>query len=338
MRDYAKLAPTFWTRGSGKRLRGNPVAQVVAAYLFSAPGSNMIGLYYLPIPVLAHETGLGIEGASEGLRRVCEESIAHYDSEAELVWLPEGARIQIGESLAAADKRCKGIVRELISVGNHRFVGAFLHKYGGAFHLEIKGVEARPLEAPSVPLGSQDQDQDQDQEREQDIELSRWLQLWKAWEMVSANGMPCGDAKSHRGRLELAWDAYAARNPADPVAAFVSAATAYCADRVRFGKRAQLHWLCTDLGAWLAAEPISAKSAADQEAEQRDVARKRRYAADMAKIDADLNARDRFVPPPASSAPAEPHDPDADLSAYLEEREAEADALDLLEARDGEPT
>ena len=44
MRDYAKIRPVFWTRGTGKKLRGDPEAQVVALYLMSAPLSHMTGL------------------------------------------------------------------------------------------------------------------------------------------------------------------------------------------------------------------------------------------------------------------------------------------------------
>lgn len=162
MREYAKFAPTFWTRGSGKLLRGYPEAQVVATYLFSAPGSNMIGLYYLPMPTLAHETGLSSEGASKGLRRVIEAGIAHYDDDAELVWMPEAARIQMGQTLQRKDKRSKGVLRELTPFGKHAFVGAFLHRYGDAYHIEIGGVDVRPLEGPSKVLRSQEQEQEQE--------------------------------------------------------------------------------------------------------------------------------------------------------------------------------
>ena len=70
MRDYAKLSPTFWTGATGKefRRRGSE-GIIVALYLMSSPHSNMLGLYYQPRLYMAHETGLGIDGASKGLRR-----------------------------------------------------------------------------------------------------------------------------------------------------------------------------------------------------------------------------------------------------------------------------
>src|ERR1700753_2240226 len=111
MRDYGKIVPTFWTRGSGKALRDNPIARLAALYVMSAPSANMIGIYYLPLPTLAHELGVPLEAPSRGplegasgppsggprgglqgvrdvLDRLAEEGIAFYDDVEELVWVP----------------------------------------------------------------------------------------------------------------------------------------------------------------------------------------------------------------------------------------------------------
>ena len=58
MREYARVAPQFWTRGSGKRLRGDSDAQVLAMYVVTCPAANMIGIYYVPFVSIAYETGL----------------------------------------------------------------------------------------------------------------------------------------------------------------------------------------------------------------------------------------------------------------------------------------
>ncbi|ENU2556439.1 hypothetical protein ACE4O8_005059, partial [Escherichia coli] len=73
MRDYAKVSPRFWLGETGRELRkAGAEAQVVAFYLMTSPHANMLGLYYLPVLYLAHETGLGLEGASKGLKRAVE--------------------------------------------------------------------------------------------------------------------------------------------------------------------------------------------------------------------------------------------------------------------------
>lgn len=162
MRDYGKVSPRFWTGTTGKRIRDlGPVAQVVALYLLTCPASSMTGLYYLPLPTLAHETGLPIEGASEALRRLSEADFAHYDVAQEVVWVPEMARFQIAEELAPRDKQIVGIIREVAKHKKCRFVADFYERYRKAFHLP----DGSPYEGPPKAPRSQDQDQEQEQER-----------------------------------------------------------------------------------------------------------------------------------------------------------------------------
>lgn len=113
MRDYGKVSPQFWTGCTGRRIRAlGAQAQVMALYLMTCPASSMIGLYYIPIPTLAHETGIPLEGASKVLRSLCEVGFVEYDYENELVWVCEMARHQIGETVEKRDKRQLGIIRE----------------------------------------------------------------------------------------------------------------------------------------------------------------------------------------------------------------------------------
>jgi hypothetical protein len=138
MRAYAQIVPTFWTRGSGKKLRGKPIAQTLALYLLTAPASNMIGLYYLPLTTLCAETGLTTEQIKQALPDV--EEIAKYDTEAELVWVPECAAHQIGETMGTKDKKRSAVIRELDMAGKHRFVTEFMARYAVAYGLSPCGV------------------------------------------------------------------------------------------------------------------------------------------------------------------------------------------------------
>ena len=177
MRSYGAVAPTFWTRGSGKKLRGHPDAQVVALYLMSAPSSSMTGLYYLTLPSLAYETGISEERVRVALARVAEVGIAHYDEAGETVWVPEMARYQIDEQLKPGDKRIKGVIRELEAFRGHPFVADFVAKYGEVFRLDTEpallgALTRRGFEGASEGLRSQDQDK-QDQEHVQDRARAR---------------------------------------------------------------------------------------------------------------------------------------------------------------------
>lgn len=188
MRDYAKVAPQFWTGSTGKKLRAaGPEALIVGMYLMTCPHANMLGLYYLPMVYLLHETGLPPEGASKGLARAIEGGFCQYDEASEMVWVIEMARFQVADSLDAKDKRCKGIENELSKCPDNALRRGFQAKYGAAFHLSKmapkgKGL-ARGLQGASKPLRSQEQEQEQEQEKKKTLSggAARFEEFWAAY-------------------------------------------------------------------------------------------------------------------------------------------------------------
>lgn len=169
MREYSKVSPQFWIGATGKKLRkAGPEAQVVAMYLMTSPHANMLGLYYLPLMYIAHETGLGMEGASKGLQRAVEVGFCSFDEDSEVVWVHEMASYQIADELKPADKRCVGVQNEYDAVPANPFLAAFYDRYQAAFCMTRKrGYSpeiASPMEAPPKPLASQEQEQEQEQE------------------------------------------------------------------------------------------------------------------------------------------------------------------------------
>lgn len=150
MRDYAKGYPTFWTGETGKRLRGYPEAQVLAHYLFTCPHRHPMGLYYIAMPTICHETGLSHEGAMKALQRLSEEGFATYDPLSEVVWVPEMAVHQIGDSLKPNDNMVAWVNREYESLPSNRFLEAFYEKYAGSYHLKHKrGIKDPPKVLPT---------------------------------------------------------------------------------------------------------------------------------------------------------------------------------------------
>lgn len=168
MRDYATVSPVFWTGQTGRRLKAaGPDAMLVALYLVTSPHSNALGLYYLPALYVAHETGLPLEGASKALQRAQDAGFCAYDQDAEVVWVFEMARFQIGSALSPKDNRVKWVNEEYAKLPKCKFLKDFFDKYASAFHLkEARGGahNTTPLEAPSEPHRSQEQEQDQDKE------------------------------------------------------------------------------------------------------------------------------------------------------------------------------
>ena len=157
---------------TGRKLReAGPETMLVALYLLSNPLSNMIGLYYLPKLLISHETGLGQEGASEGLRRAIEEGFCAYDESSEMVFVYEMARYQIADQLEPSDKQCAGIQREYEGLPDNPFLAMFYEKYAKAFNLKTRRENARASEGASKPLRCQEQEQEQEQEKNITSEL-----------------------------------------------------------------------------------------------------------------------------------------------------------------------
>lgn len=173
MRDYAKVAPQFWIGKTGKSLRSKGMeAQVVAMYLITCPHSNMLGMYYIPMMYIAHETGLGFEGASKGLARAIEAGFCSYDHDSEVVWVHEMAFYQIAPALEGKDKRIAGVQNEYDAVPDNPFLERFFEKYAGPFKIERKRVselsETSPFQATLEGLASQEQEQEQEQKQEKE--------------------------------------------------------------------------------------------------------------------------------------------------------------------------
>jgi hypothetical protein len=158
VRDHATIAATFWTRGTGKLLRGHPEAQVVALYVMSCPASSMVGIFHVALPTLCHETGLTIEGARKGLRRCFDVGFCEYDEGEELVWVPNLARFQVGDTLKVADRRRLGIIRGLKPFTRHSFYPKFMALYAERYGLNESDLppagaqesapETKPLTSP----------------------------------------------------------------------------------------------------------------------------------------------------------------------------------------------
>ena len=167
MREYGKVSPQFWVGKTGKALRGNMQAQILALYLMTSPHANMIGIYYCPIEYMAKETGLTFEGASEALASLIDADFCTYEAEDELIFVHAFASHQIGDSLKATDKRVIGVMNELDKVPKGQCWQGFRARYSVPYNLPILAVKPTevdsPMEAPSEPLVSQKQKQKQKQ-------------------------------------------------------------------------------------------------------------------------------------------------------------------------------
>src|SRR6185312_11477677 len=110
MRDYAKVSPQFWISKQARSIRKlGAYAQLIAIYLASCPSSTMIGIYYLPISLISHETGISYEEVDSILKDLSSLNYCRYDFEMEYVWVIDMADEQIGGQLKPGDNRIKSI-------------------------------------------------------------------------------------------------------------------------------------------------------------------------------------------------------------------------------------
>jgi uncharacterized phage protein (TIGR02220 family) len=159
MREYAKVFPHIWIGRTGKEIKTLGIeAQLLSHYLITSPHANMIGIFYLPIALVAHETGMSEETVRTALNKLITIQFCSYDETMEYIWVHNMAFFQIARSLKANDNRVKNITDQLRTLPQLEFLSAFLQKYNHAFCLED----------PSKPLLSQEQEQDQKQEQEQE--------------------------------------------------------------------------------------------------------------------------------------------------------------------------
>ncbi len=155
MRDYAIVTPSFWIGETGKLLRGDAPAQVLALYLMSSPHSTMTGVFHCPVLYMAHETGLTLEGATKALERLSKEGFCEYDEASETIFVVRMASYQIGESLKPGDNRIIGLKKEVAKMQPAILKARFLATYSVAFGLQEMGSaddqKGSPSKAPPKP-------------------------------------------------------------------------------------------------------------------------------------------------------------------------------------------
>lgn len=196
MRKYSSITPKFWIGKTGRKLRCDISAKLVAAYLLSCPNNDMTGVFYCPLCQISAETGLPLEAPSvplpspfqgplKGIREALEtlqrEDFAIYDYESEYVFVKKMALFQIAPELKPTDKRVTGIRTAIESMPDN-FKYLFIKEYNECFNLGFKNIpspeiqefgvqtqegddlQSSPIEAPSKALRSQEQEQEQEQE------------------------------------------------------------------------------------------------------------------------------------------------------------------------------
>ena len=166
MRKYSKISPSLWTGKTAKTIRGDLEAIVVQSYLLTSPMATMTGVYYCPVSYICSDTGLGHEGAMNGLQVLIDDGFCFYDWNREWVFVKNMARFQVAEELKPNDKRVVQMKKETANMPEP-FKSLFARQYNESFCLDMRfdqeEVPSR-IDTPSMPHRSQEQEQEQEQE------------------------------------------------------------------------------------------------------------------------------------------------------------------------------
>jgi hypothetical protein len=112
----------------------------------------MIGLYYLPICTISHDTGLSEQEVTESFTRLQKADLISYDADSDAVFVHDLARDEYGKSLKPTDKQVKGILNTLADYEDCPLIDRFMERYGKDFCL-IGEAPSKPLASPfEAPL------------------------------------------------------------------------------------------------------------------------------------------------------------------------------------------
>lgn len=171
MREYSKVFPQIWIGKTGKELKQRGIeTQLLAHYLISSPHANMVGVYYLPLAYVSHETGLSIDAVQKAFENLIDLDFCTYDGEKEYVWVHTMGRFQVAEELNPRDNMVKNVNSYFRKLPKLRFLNKFYEKYKKRFCLKKEKKQETFLEGASKGLRSQEQEHEQESEHEKDQE------------------------------------------------------------------------------------------------------------------------------------------------------------------------
>lgn len=148
IRDYAKLPPAWWT---DKEFRAFPIkTRMAALYLMSAPGSNMFGLYYLPIQTMSLESDLSEEECHKAFDLLIKHDFCRYDAQRDYVWVIDMGLRETGQ-LGAKDNRIIQAQKFVKNLPPLKFMDEFRAKYNAIFRLNDDPTLINPHKRGSYP-------------------------------------------------------------------------------------------------------------------------------------------------------------------------------------------
>jgi len=142
MHNYRKIYPSFWAGKTACELRelGN-TAHFMAINLITNAHTDILGIYHLPIPYLAHDIAISAEEATAALNKLCVFGFCRYDEKSKYIWVINMAKYQIEEALKPQDNRVKHIQTLYDLLPELPFLTDFYKMYVAYLHLKPRSTQ-----------------------------------------------------------------------------------------------------------------------------------------------------------------------------------------------------
>lgn len=137
--SFTMLPNNYWIRPEIKKLGFNQKGLLI--YLTANTHSHFSGIYYLPLPLIEHETGLTRVGIDEMLQSLIDAELLAIDQDNEILWVKDRLK---GEK--KSDQQLKAVAKQLKSLPKCQLINDFL-----AHYQDLKIPYEYPTDTPSIP-------------------------------------------------------------------------------------------------------------------------------------------------------------------------------------------
>lgn len=154
MREFNKVSAKYWMTGLSKKIRQlGTDAAYLSIYLQTNHHTHSLGMFYLPLQYIAHDTGITLNKVEELLKALCAIDFCCYDFESEYIWLKNYALEQSGGALKENDNRVAQLQRYFEELPQLEFLDAFYETHKQDFHTPHVLVNPVLLNIPNPSNG-----------------------------------------------------------------------------------------------------------------------------------------------------------------------------------------
>lgn len=159
---YRTLKVSFWRDPKVRQL--DPVTKLLFLYFITNEHSHVSGLYYLPVTLIEHETGIKGIPLRKGMDNLSKGYLVRFDPENDTVWVVNMLRHQTSKT-GISPKIKAAVTSQLSDLSNSSTINEFLE-----FYKDLSIPYRNPIDTPSIPYRkgidtlskSEDEDEDED--------------------------------------------------------------------------------------------------------------------------------------------------------------------------------